>query len=61
VAMLEEATSVRLNILSAIQLTAEVWHSVKAYTFKNCFTKGGFLFDDVSHDVTINDDTCWMR
>jgi hypothetical protein len=54
--LLQDAASVRLNILNAMHFTAEVWFSVKASTVKNCFKKSAFLFDDLSLDV-LTDDT----
>jgi hypothetical protein len=44
----QDARSTRLNNLNAIHFTGETRYSVKASTIKNCFTNGGFLFDDIS-------------
>jgi hypothetical protein len=51
--LLQDATFMRLNVLNIEHFPPEAWHSLKASTIKNFFSKGGVRFD-VSLDIPID-------
>lgn len=40
--LLQDTAHMKLDVLSAMQLTAETWKLTTSITLKNCFTKYGF-------------------
>jgi hypothetical protein len=51
--LLKVAAQMKLDVLSAVHLTAELWRWIRPSTIKNCCVKLGFLTDHVSS----NDDS----
>jgi hypothetical protein len=51
--LLQDATQMKLDVLSAMQFIAEAWRLITPTIIKNCFVKCGFSIDHVSS----NDDS----
>jgi hypothetical protein len=51
--LLQDATQMKLQVLSAMHFIAGVWRLITSTTIKNCFVKRGFSIDHVSS----NDDS----
>jgi hypothetical protein len=51
--LLQDATQMKLYVLSAKHFITEAWRSVTSTTIKNCFVKCGFSTDHVSSNVAV--------
>jgi hypothetical protein len=51
--LLQDATQMKLNVLSAMHFIAEPWIPKTPTTIKNCFVKCSFLIDNVSSNDAV--------